>query len=67
MKPITLWTSWNVKTEMWEHNHIDDGHIVEEAPVGTTDGQRKAWKQKKWKKIFGYLNDNNQVVVCEKE
>lgn len=68
MMLITLWRSWNVKTETWDHNHMEEGHNSADAPEAATDDQRKAWKQKKWKKVFGYLNDDNQViVVCENE
>jgi hypothetical protein len=47
---------------------MEEGHNSADAPEAATDDQRKAWKQKKWKKVFGYLNDDNQViVVCENE
>jgi len=62
VKIVTSWETWSEKHQAWEHNHLEDGYSELDVPVGDP-GQTKAWKQKKWKKTFGYLNDENKLIV----
>ncbi len=81
-KKITVWESWNHKTEKWSHNHIEDGwsdgavrtdsskdvpHMwLENRPTGT-EQQTKAWRGQKWRKEHVYLVDGVVVKSLEKE
>lgn len=63
MKIVTAWSVWNAKHNTWEHNHIEDGYANGDIPGSDNPAQVKAWKQQKWKKTFGYLNDENVMVI----
>jgi hypothetical protein len=60
MKPITIWTRMNYETKQFEHNHIEDGHLMTTKPVGNKE-QTANWKKGIWEKAHKYLNDN-QVI-----
>jgi len=66
MKPITVWKRYNYSKHVWEHNHIEDGHVSmwRTSPIGTPE-QTKAWKKGTWKFQRKYL-ENNKVVDPEK-
>jgi len=60
MKPITVWRKFNVETQRWEHNHIENGHVVANKPTGTAH-QTKAWEKSTW--MFEHKHLNDQEVV----
>ena len=63
MKPITIWQQFNEERQMFEHNHIDDGHLLSNAPIPISQEQKKSWGGVSWKKEFGYLKDGHVVKV----
>ena len=62
MKPITVWRRFNPKTQEFEHNHIQDGHVDGDIPHGTRK-QNAIWHRAKWQKVFGYLDANHKVII----
>lgn len=60
MKAITVWERFNQESQQWEHNHIEDGHIEGEKPVGT-ESQTKGWSKGTWTREHKHL-DNNKVI-----
>lgn len=52
---ITIWSRLNEKNQ-YEHNHIENGHIESNIPTIKFDEQ-KGWKNGKWKKQLGILNN----------
>ena len=60
MKAITVWKKFNEKGQRWEHNHIEDGHIIAARPTGTEE-QTNAWSKGTWMFFHKYLDDN-QVI-----
>jgi hypothetical protein len=59
-KPITVW-----ERQVWEHNHISDGHITNDSPVPKTNEQKKMWRGVVWRKSFRYLDSENKIVTTE--
>lgn len=60
MKPITVWKKFNEKEQQWEHNHIQDGHVIGDKPTGTKE-QTAAWAKGTWVFFHKHL-DSNQVI-----
>lgn len=60
MKKITIWEKFNEKKQIWEHNHIEDGHIIANKPTGTKE-QNIAWMKGTWRYFHKHL-DSNHVV-----
>lgn len=61
MKPATLWYRFSVKEQIWELNHLEDNHCVNDVPTPKCESHIKAWKGGPWKKAFVWLDDNNVV------
>lgn len=59
---ITIWERLKKDTKVFEHNHIENGDIFEDAPIPKSEIQKSAWKGAVWKRTFGYLI-NNVVYV----
>lgn len=52
-KEITIWRKWykDEKGRKWhEHNHIEDGLVSNDKPIG-----HPSWKNESWIKSFGRL------------
>jgi hypothetical protein len=63
LRKVTAWSTWNKKKDRWEHNHLDEsGWVLGMKPKPKFPSQKKAWAGKKWKKEFGFI-DENQVVT----
>ena len=62
MIPITVWKKLNTKTGIYEHNHIEDGHVVNKKPIGKFKHQAKLWMSQDWLREYAFLNDNNTIV-----
>jgi len=58
---ITIWERLNVKENIFEHNHINEGWSGLEAPLPKNQKQAKNWKGAKWKKKYGYLQEHRVV------
>ncbi len=54
-KQITIWESWDQKTDRWNHNHIEDGWVEGSKPTPKSKEQKKPWSGQAWKKEFGWL------------
>jgi len=71
MKRITIWNRKNWKKVndekilVIEHNHIEDGHNARPNPTPNCEFQKRAWKNVKWIREYGYLTNNNKVVENE--
>jgi hypothetical protein len=61
MKAITIWKKFNEKEQVWKHNHIQDGHVVGNKPLGNKE-QTTAWSKGTWMFFHKYL-DSNQVII----
>lgn len=63
MKPITVWEKYNSKKEIWEHNHISDGHVDANAkkPLGTPE-QNKIWADAVWRFSLKHIDDTQKVI-----
>lgn len=64
---VTIWNRWNPKSETYEHNHIQKGHIGGEYPLPLAEDfkEQKSWKSIKWQKEFGVLLNGNKVIKGE--
>ena len=62
MKKITVWQRYSESHKDWEHNHIEDGHIISDKPTGNTKEQKRLWGGGKWKYKHAHLTDKNVVV-----
>lgn len=49
---------------VWEHNHIEDGHVSDDIPRGSPE-QNAIWEKLTWKKAFGYLASDSTVKRIE--
>ena len=63
MKEITVWKKLNNTTKIFEHNHIEDGHMNGDKPIGKYPNQTKGWSSETWYKIFAFLDENNKIIV----
>ena len=59
-KKITAWKRFDKEKQRWFHNHIEDGWVHGEKPVGHPD-----WKNGTWIKKHCYMI--NDKVVDNKE
>jgi len=60
MKPITVWFKLNYKTNEFEHNHIEDGHVGCYEPTPLNEEQKKAWKGAKWQYAHRFITDEKE-------
>jgi len=60
MKPVTVWFRLSHKTNRYEHNHIEDGHIVAGEPTPLNDYQKKAWSGCKWEYAHRFITDEKE-------
>lgn len=65
-KLITVWKKYNDNRKQYEHNHICDGHVDGDIPIGTKE-QNKNWNKSKWIKIHCYLDQQHKVVKNDNE
>ena len=60
MNPITAWARWSPGGDFqgkWTHNHIQDGHVKGDRPVGHPD-----WKGGRWRYRHLYWSkEDNQL------
>lgn len=65
LSKVTIWNKWNPKSETYEHNHIQSGHIVGEypLPLGKNFKGQKSWKSNKWQKEFGFLLKGYKLII----
>jgi len=63
MKPITVWERYNKEKNIWCHNHIEDGHIINDKnkPIGTAS-QTKIWDKSEWRYEHKYLDDDFRII-----
>ncbi len=59
MNPVTVWKRFNVDSQKWDHNHIEDGHIGTMdnqylKPIGDDD-QTRSWAKGTWIHLHEYL------------
>ncbi len=54
-RPITVWARYDSKRDVFEHNHIEEGHVASTQMV-PTDTLNRGWKNGKWEKRLGYLD-----------
>ena len=66
MKPVTVWEKFDLETNAWKHNHIQDEHVNTDKSKGT-EKQEKAWEKSVWKKEHMYLNQGNGNITLYKE
>ena len=53
---ITVWDRWNFTSNIWEHNHIDDGYVKDsDIPIIKFKSQEKIFKKSKWRKTKAKL------------
>ncbi|MCK4897838.1 MAG: hypothetical protein KAS38_03620 [Anaerolineales bacterium] len=62
---VTVWYRYNNKKKEWEHNHIEDGWTFTPIPNAQHESQVKAWKNGKWKRAWGFL-ENGKVTEIVK-
>lgn len=62
LKPITVWKKFNVKTQKWDHNHIEDGHVFGNKPIGKFPEQTKKWRNNIWICNHRHLDIDGKVV-----
>lgn len=60
MKKVTKWERLNPQTNLFEHNHLEDGHVAGNAPTPITKEHIKLFAESKWRKQFGYLDLSNK-------
>lgn len=65
-KPITVWEKFNIKSQKWNHSHIENGHITANKPIGTTI-QTKSWNDSTWIYKHLYITKDYKIVNEEKE
>jgi len=57
MNKITIWYRMNEKN-IYEFNHIEDGHASTELPFIKVPEMQKGWAKGKWSKEFAELDNN---------
>jgi hypothetical protein len=62
-KPATLWYAFDKENNIWNYNHIEDGHISEK-PIPRSDAQ-SWWKNARWSANYKYIDENGRVVDHE--
>ena len=67
MKPITVWKRFDDYSRSFEHNHIEDGHVVrpQDKPISAYPAVTKDWAGGLWVKKHGWLDQNNVVILKE--
>ena len=70
MKPITIWQRENKRedgTKVFEHNHIEDGHVIidQKLPTPICEIHKTLWKAGNWIFIHAYLTDDMPPKVYE--
>ena len=67
-KKITIWERLHPDEygNYYEHNHIEDGWVDDDKPVGNEE-QTKSWANHSWRKKFGYLDDGHVVYLSRGE
>jgi hypothetical protein len=55
-KKVTIWTRFNTKTNEYDHNHIEYGHVKGDSPEPKSKEQINSWKDAVWQKQFGILD-----------
>jgi hypothetical protein len=61
----TLWNRWNGK--VWEFNHLEDGHCVNDDPTSKQPIHDSVWKNGAWSKTFVQLDPGNVVIPFNKD
>ncbi len=61
-KPVTVWKKFNVKSQKWDHNHIEDGHVSGNKPIGNTT-QTKNWDEGTWIYEQLYITKDYKVIM----
>ena len=56
MKPITVWLCQDTKTKLFNHSHIEDGHITSQYPTVKLPSQN-VQNSSTWQRIHAYIND----------
>ena len=46
-------TLWYLCGKNWQFNHIEDGHVKQDKPIGDAR-QTRVWANQKWSKQFVY-------------
>jgi len=62
LSPVTVWFKLNHKTDDFEHNHIEDGHVFAPAPIPISEEQKRAWKGAKWEYEHRYITHEGVLV-----
>ncbi len=57
MQPCTLWFKRDVREDVWEYNHLEDGHAQTRVPSPKTPGQA-GWKGGLWQRSHAWLTDD---------
>lgn len=63
MIKVTIWKVFNKTENRFEHNHIENDWVegIFPKPLHPSFKLQEAWKNKKWKKEFCYLV-NNEII-----
>lgn len=63
MIKVTIWKGFNKTENRFEHNHIENNWVegTFPKPLHPSFKLQFSWKDKIWKKEFGYMN-NNEVI-----
>ena len=62
LSPVTVWFRLNRKTDEFEHNHVEDGHMIATEPFPINDFQKKAWKGCLWQYEHRYITFDYKLV-----
>lgn len=54
MKVVTVWERWSDTKNLFEHNHVEDGHSDKNTPTPYTNNQIRLWDKATWCKRFAY-------------
>jgi hypothetical protein len=52
---ITIWERWNKKEKRFEHNHIENGTVRDDAPMPNSEMQKASWTGVRWQRKYGVL------------
>jgi hypothetical protein len=62
MKPVTRWSRLNCMTNIYEHQHIEAGHVQTDKPTPMGGLHARYIEREKWRKQFGYLNEDYKFI-----
>lgn len=64
-RSITCWYSFDHKKNVFEFNHIEDGHSERDVPLAQHPHQVKSWKGQQWQKKHAYLEADAATVQLQ--